>query len=479
MPFTKDLVIATSVLVGCCLVLFLTLAEPSGRQGVADTGDVVAQGDAPPALPGEEPPGPPSNDSFASSSGGSSFAETDGSGLEFGDAFTDINDEPNDLLADAGAGNDANAAVFGDTPPANNGGLFSDPALFPDDTGTSSPVRGDPIVVNEPQPAAATEATGGGTSHVVAKGETLMDISFKHYGTHHRWQAIVAANTDVSPESLYVGQKLTIPKLTNVVPAASQGQLRGDNTYVVQRGDSYYTIARDLLGDSSRFQDLVSMNSIGPYDLMPGDVIKVPSGARARPAGTARVPPATSSARSLPAGAKWHVVTEGEILGDISMRYYGTSRRWREIADANGVSDPVGLKAGQKIIIPKAGSGGSSSAAPAPRPAATPSAAGRGAGTWHVVVRGDLLESIARKQYGDGEKWRAVLEANPGLDPRRMKAGDKVWLPKLGSSTTRPAPRATTRPASTPRSGGAISWPDDRPARSTAGDDSPFDSLDP
>lgn len=60
--------------------------------------------------------------------------------------------------------------------------------------------------------------------------------------------------------------------------------------------------------------------------------------------------------------------------------------------------------------------------APAPKPAKPPASAAR----THSVKKGDIPESIA-KQYG--VKLDALLAANPGLDPKRMKIGQTVNLP--------------------------------------------------
>lgn len=49
-----------------------------------------------------------------------------------------------------------------------------------------------------------------------------------------------------------------------------------------------------------------------------------------------------------------YTVQEGDTLASISRRFYNTSKRWREIRDANEskIDDPDNLKAGQKLKIP-------------------------------------------------------------------------------------------------------------------------------
>jgi nucleoid-associated protein YgaU len=39
----------------------------------------------------------------------------------------------------------------------------------------------------------------------------------------------------------------------------------------------------------------------------------------------------------------------------IAFREYGDAKLWRIIADANGISDPLKIKAGQRLIVPPVG----------------------------------------------------------------------------------------------------------------------------
>jgi nucleoid-associated protein YgaU len=53
-------------------------------------------------------------------------------------------------------------------------------------------------------------------------------------------------------------------------------------------------------------------------------------------------------------GGKTHVVAKGETLQKISEKYYGTTKKWKKILDANKdvIKDPAKLKPGTKIKIP-------------------------------------------------------------------------------------------------------------------------------
>ncbi len=57
---------------------------------------------------------------------------------------------------------------------------------------------------------------------------------------------------------------------------------------------------------------------------------------------------------SKKAGALTYVVKDGDTLASISRKFYKTSKRWKEILDANKkkIEDPDNLKAGQSLNIP-------------------------------------------------------------------------------------------------------------------------------
>jgi nucleoid-associated protein YgaU len=48
-----------------------------------------------------------------------------------------------------------------------------------------------------------------------------------------------------------------------------------------------------------------------------------------------------------------HRVQPGETLDRISSRYYGDATRWRQIASANGITDPLALRSGTLLSIPR------------------------------------------------------------------------------------------------------------------------------
>jgi len=64
--------------------------------------------------------------------------------------------------------------------------------------------------------------------------------------------------------------------------------------------------------------------------------------------------------------------------------------------------------------------------------ATTDPVAGSGAGRIYTVVKGDSLSKIAKREYGDANKWRTIYAANPDLikDPDVIRPGQLLSLPE-------------------------------------------------
>jgi len=98
-----------------------------------------------------------------------------------------------------------NGTVSGETTIASTGSTGSSASTK---TASSSNTRGTGNT--------ATASASGGT-HTVAKGETLSSIAKKYYGDSKLWKSIASANPKINPNSLAVGDKLTIPAKSVVV----------------------------------------------------------------------------------------------------------------------------------------------------------------------------------------------------------------------------------------------------------------------
>jgi LysM repeat protein len=187
-----------------------------------------------------------------------------------------------------------------------------------------------------PGSGASAPAAASAGQHTVARGDTLGRIAAR-YGT--TISALVSTNGIRNPNLIRVGQVLTVPAgggtASGGAPAAAPKG--GATHHVVQRGDTISGIA-DRYGITQR--QLIDANGLT------GGVVYV--GQR-----LSLVAP-TSAASTPAAGSRTHTVAAGETLSRIA-RAYGTTIR--AIVDANGLSDPDRVRAGQRLTIPSSAGG--------------------------------------------------------------------------------------------------------------------------
>jgi LysM repeat protein len=114
-----------------------------------------------------------------------------------------------------------------------------------------------------------------------------------------------------------------------------------------------------------------------------------------------------------------HVVRRGETLSSIAARYGTTTQA---IARANGLPNPNYIYAGQRLVIPGAGSSG----------AASSGASQAGSGQAYTVRPGDTLFSIATRH---GTSVAAIMQAN-SLASYLIYPGQRLVISGAGSSGT-------------------------------------------
>ena len=51
----------------------------------------------------------------------------------------------------------------------------------------------------------------------------------------------------------------------------------------------------------------------------------------------------------------------------------------------------------------------------------------------YIVRAGDTLSKIAAEQYSDATQWRAIADANPGVNPRRPQPGTTLVIPPIAN----------------------------------------------
>jgi nucleoid-associated protein YgaU len=110
------------------------------------------------------------------------------------------------------------------------------------------------------------------------------------------------------------------------------------------------------------------------------------------------------------------------------------------VAAGAGAATAAGTKSSGGVVPTGTGSAAATGTVPMStmpsKPVTPPSAA---AASEYTVKTGDTLEGIARAQLGDGQKWRSIVEINPGLDPKALKIGQKIKMPAGGTASAKEA----------------------------------------
>jgi nucleoid-associated protein YgaU len=135
--------------------------------------------------------------------------------------------------------------------------------------------------------AAAESDSPSSSSHTVREGETLYTIAKKYYGRGELWTIIARANSEVNPENMRLGQKLTIParkKAVNSFEGITEAETKKIDSkkfisYTVKSGDTLADIAEKHLGSPSKWKEILAVNKgriSSPRDLKVGQVLLIP-----------------------------------------------------------------------------------------------------------------------------------------------------------------------------------------------------------
>jgi len=135
------------------------------------------------------------------------------------------------------------------------------------------------------------------------------------------------------------------------------------------------------------------------------------------------------------------LVGAGDTLTEIAQATLGDSRRWNEIAEANGIRSPRELSVGRKLKIPEG-------------PAKAPPSDSEGIidigaeATFkernYTVKSGDTLGAIALSFYGLSSAWHSIAAANGLKDPGAISPGQKLKIPAKSASVGAPGTTKNT-----------------------------------
>jgi LysM repeat protein len=157
----------------------------------------------------------------------------------------------------------------------------------PPPVSTNPPVVMPPIETNPPVVVVPPPISQPGTEYVIAKGDTLAKIAKKNGVT---LKALEAANPNVQPTKLKVGQKLTIPASSATAPVetpAVTASAGGAETYVVKSRDTLTKIAK---AHGTTVKAIETENNLSTTKIKVGQKLKIPAKAEAAVPAPVEVP---------------------------------------------------------------------------------------------------------------------------------------------------------------------------------------------
>lgn len=189
-------------------------------------------------------------------------------------------------------------------------------------------------------------------------------------------------NTTVNGDGMDLINQLALDTESTTCPSGSQ-------SYRVQRGDSFYLIARKF-GVSVR--TLMNANpTIAAGRLLVGDILCVPTG----------------EGRSCPIGSSAYTVQQGQSVVDVMVASNVSMRALREYNEDIRLT---ALRPGDVLCVPPSGDRGLCD----------------NGGPVYRLQEGDTLDEIAEL---NGTNVEQLLRLNPNLLPSDFTAGQVICLP--------------------------------------------------
>lgn len=120
----------------------------------------------------------------------------------------------------------------------------------------------------------------GSNEYVVKKGDNLWKIAVLSYNDGYKWSQIAKENNLKNPSSIEIGQKLILPKITNITETIENNSIMVGSEYKVVKGDSLWKIAVKVYGDGYQWTKIWQANKLkinNPNELEIGMMLTMPS----------------------------------------------------------------------------------------------------------------------------------------------------------------------------------------------------------
>jgi nucleoid-associated protein YgaU len=277
-------------------------SEPGANSG-GNTGSNPNAGSAPTPTPNDEsasmPPGPATRPAPPANAGANASNDWD-TALNNGlppalsapqHTETPSIDNSSNSLAHAPVNRPAGAPLIDSIPSTQPAPLYASNSPMMDSPTANNPSAApamDPAPAHQPVvDPTADPAPAGPRTHRVEPGESLYSIAQTLYGSGKYYKQILAANPNLNPHRLRIGQVLVIPELpespkppADSTSAAASPAADNGKTYTVASGDSLESISHKLYGSAAMVGKIYEFNKtlIGDNEnvLKVGWVLKLP-----------------------------------------------------------------------------------------------------------------------------------------------------------------------------------------------------------
>lgn len=136
-------------------------------------------------------------------------------------------------------------------------------------------------------------------------------------------------------------------------------------------------------------------------------------------------PTPTEGAVKIQNEKKVYTVQSGDDLWTISEKFYKSGYNWVDIANANNLSNPGSIYAGNQLVIPNVTPKiATVSVSPTLVSSYTIT------GSTYTVQKDDDLWDIAVRAYGDGYRWVDIAKANKLSNPDIIHSGNILTIPR-------------------------------------------------
>ena len=251
-----------------------------------------------------------------------------------------------------------------------------------------------------------------------------------------------------------VGQKLdswqtsvteTVKEKLNFGDSENPKQKKSDVYFIHTSKWSWETlgiVADWYTGDSRNWKKLAEINpDVNPKKVAAGSEIFIPVGLLK----TREALPKNYASNYCKKCYRHTVRWPGESMSLIARWYTGASRNWRKLAKANPRINPNRIKKGNVILIP--------TKLLKTRERLPQKVAARYTNNYfaHTVKRdGEKIAVIANWYTGNAANWKVIAKANPKLNPKRLVAGNEIYIPSKILKTRKPIPESKSAPKAKP-----------------------------